>query len=174
MSTDKFTEADVLARLMLRYNKQLKNGNWRGPKYVRAQHVPNGLSWRVHRRIADFIAMDTQTHSSGEWATGREYVHAPVFHGHEVKVSRSDWLTELRDPTKADAFKPYMHFWWLVVSDKNFVKDDLPDDWGLMVTSGKSTRILKPAPRLTPEPMPADLYGALLRAAVRTERNAHE
>lgn len=158
----RWTEKDMLDRLMNRYSTRLQNGNWTGPKFMRAQHVSSQLTSWTSKRIADFIAADM--HGSGA-------AHAPILHGHEVKVSRSDFLAELRDPRKAEAFRPYMHYWWLVVSDKSILDPrELPKGWGLMVAAGKSVRVLKRAPINTPEPMPNGLMGALLRATVKTEK----
>lgn len=54
--------------------------------------------------------------------------------GHELKVSRSDWLRELDDPAKADAWWPYVHRWWIVAPDTDTVRpDELPTGWGLML-----------------------------------------
>ncbi|MFI5426079.1 hypothetical protein [Aeromicrobium sp. UC242_57] len=53
------------------------------------------------------MAVDMHSASHGSWQDpDRWWIKAPIFHGHEVKVSRSDWLTELRDPTKAETFPP--------------------------------------------------------------------
>lgn len=167
------TERTMLDRLNRRYARRIRNGSWEGPKFYRAEHVPTGLSWE-RSRICDFIAVDMHSASSGSevsyWSSDRWSIRAPVFHGHEVKVSRSDWLTELRDPSKAETFRRHMHFWWLVVSDKSIVRDDLPAGWGLMVASGSKLRALvKPTPNLEPVPMTAGLTGALLRASHTTE-----
>jgi len=168
----KITERTMLDALMIRYDKTVRNGSWVGKRYMRAEHVPNELGMR-HTRIADFIAVDTQSHRRGQTWPVRdldfEHQQAPVFHGHEVKVSRSDWLTELRDPSKADAFKRHMHFWWLVVPDRTIVRDDLPDEWGLIVGVKNSLRIVRRAPLLEPDPMPNGLVGPLRRAAIKTE-----
>ena len=129
-------------------------------RWVRAEHVPSALGFKA-KRIADFIAVDRYP--------GMPYGSALAYHGHEVKVSRSDWLTELRDPEKADEFKRYMHHWWLVVPDATIVKpDELPEDWGLLVSSGRGLRAKVKAPRLTPDPMPADFVACLMGAAART------
>ncbi|GAA4120556.1 hypothetical protein GCM10022215_24320 [Nocardioides fonticola] len=103
----------------------------------------------------------------GTYGPGRSPIAPPVFHGHEVKVSRSDWLTELRDPSKADAFRPYVHGWWLVAADASIVRDDLPAGWGLMVPHGPHTlRVVVPAPlNPRPLPLPPPMVGAFLRAA---------
>lgn len=157
----------MLDRLHVRYNAQVKNGSWTGPKFLRAEHVPVGLRFE-RRRICDFVA--TSMHST-PYTKGAQGSLPPIFHGHEVKVSRSDWLTELRDPDKAEVFRRHMHYWWLVASETSIVRDDLPDGWGLMVPHGTRTlRVVVPAAlNPAPEPLPSGLVGALLRAAVTTE-----
>ncbi|CAN5735743.1 hypothetical protein BH09ACT8_BH09ACT8_55980 [soil metagenome] len=63
--------------------------------------------------------------------------------GHEVKVSRSDWVSELgRKSGKADAWADQCHQWWLVVSDPAIVRDgELPEGWGLMSPGRSVTRM---------------------------------
>lgn len=152
------TERTMLDRLNLRYAKA--NGN--GPRYSRAEHVKNAAGFQANR-ICDYMAIDLWTGGYGASRVG------PMLHGHEVKVSRSDWLTELKDPEKAEAFRRYCDYWWLVVSEKSIVRPgELPEGWGLMVASGPSTRVVVAAPRLTPEPMPRDLQGTLMRATAKT------
>lgn len=62
--------------------------------------------------------------------------------GHELKVSRSDWLAEIgRKTGKADAWADQCHQWYVVVPDPAIVRDDeLPDGWGLM-TPGRGNRM---------------------------------
>lgn len=62
--------------------------------------------------------------------------------GHELKVSRSDWLSELSKPGKADAWADQCHSWWLVVSDPMIVRaGELPAGWGLMSPGRSKTRM---------------------------------
>lgn len=62
--------------------------------------------------------------------------------GHELKISRADWLNELNKPGKADAWADACHQWWLVVSDPAIVRDgELPAGWGLMVPGKSKTRM---------------------------------
>lgn len=62
--------------------------------------------------------------------------------GHELKVSRSDWLRELNSPGKADGWADECHQWWLVVSDPQIVKEgELPAGWGLMSPGRSVTRM---------------------------------
>jgi len=145
------TERDMLDLLALRYTGNYGNGE----RWVTADHVRSHAGFDA-RRTADFVAVDT-------WPSKGLEVH-----GHEVKVSRSDWLTELRDPSKADEFRRYMHRWWLVVSDRGIVRDDLPDGWGLMAPAAGGLRVIKQAPKLTPEPMPRTMTVALMRSVHQT------
>ena len=157
------TEADMLRLLRERYSA--KGGN--GPRYVMAEHVRNQcgfagvfgngkLRTTGKLRTVDALAVDLWT-SQGN-----------AIHGHEIKVSRSDWLAELRDPDKSEAFRRYCDYWWLVVPDASIVRDDLPDGWGLMAQGrdGK-LRVRVAAPRLEREPMPHEMTVAWLRAVAK-------
>ncbi|SHX32445.1 Uncharacterised protein [Mycobacteroides abscessus subsp. bolletii] len=62
--------------------------------------------------------------------------------GHELKVSRADWLNELNKPGKADQWADQCHTWWLVVNDLSIVQDgELPPGWGLMSPGRSKTRM---------------------------------
>lgn len=159
----RYTERQMLDALHARYN-QTTQGYLK--RYVCAEHVRaycGFAGWDfVNRgartmRTADFIAQDT-------WEA-----KGLLLHGHEVKVSRSDWLTELADPDKATAIKRYCDRWWLVVPDKRIVRDDLPDEWGLLALGADGRlRVAHRAPALTPEPLPATFRASLLRAVAKT------
>lgn len=127
-------------------------------RYAYADHVGDKPGYP--QRICDFIAIDCYQNLGAE--------RNPI-HGHEIKASRGDWLTELRNPDKAEAFKRYCDRWWLVVSDRRIVRDgELPEDWGLLVIAGDKLRTVKRAPKLTPEPMPRPLLASLMRAVAKT------
>lgn len=152
-------ERDVLDRLNRRHS-QTSQGT--APRWSRAEHVKNGLGFDA-RRICDYMALDLWPGGYGSDRKGA------TLHGFEVKVSRSDWLVELRDPEKADAFARYCHFWWLAVSDASIVRGDLPEGWGLMVPDRRgSMRIVKRAPRREPEPLPFEMVGTFSRAVAKT------
>lgn len=150
------TERDMLDRLNVRYGKY--NGN--GIRYTRAEHVKI-TAGHDSRRVCDYMAIDL-------W-TGYGIDAGPKLHGHEVKVSRSDWLTELRDPEKAESFAQYCDYWWLVISDKDIVKPgELPDGWGLMIAHGPSVRVKTPAKKRNAVPMPRHLQATFSRALTKT------
>lgn len=146
----RLTEADMLNLLDQRYASDYGNGQ----RYVCARHVRSHAGFDA-RRTADFIAYDT-------WSSRLEV------HGHEVKVSRADWLNELKQPEKAGEFMPYMHYWWLVISDAAYVhEDELPAGWGLMAVRGDALRVVRRAPRREALPLPPTRVAALLRAVVK-------
>jgi hypothetical protein len=146
------TEHDLTLALLARYS--LRGGN--GMRYAVATQVRSHASFYA-RRTADFVAMDL-------WTSGRLDLH-----GHEVKVSRPDWLRELKDPSKAEEFIPYMNRWWLVVSDRAIVRGgELPAGWGLMAMSGGVLKVAKPAPRRDAKPLPPSRLAGLLRAVAIT------
>lgn len=150
------TEASMLALLEKRYRGEVR-GN--GPAWAFVPKVRNAAGFQATRTI-DAIAMSL-------WPSrGLE------IHGHEIKVSRADWLRELKDPAKAEAFTDLCDRWWLVVSDAAIVKEgELPPTWGLIVVRGSSLAVKVQAPQLpaTDSPwMPRTFLAALLRSATRT------
>lgn len=154
-------ERAVLDLLLARYTS-IRRGTiadrWVRAEFVssRLGHAAKGLS-----RVADFIAADRYP--------GHPYGSSLALHGHEVKVSRGDWLAERGDLSKSEPFRRYMHHWWLVVSDAGIVRPgELPADWGLMAKAGGRLRVVVAAPRLAAEPVPLDLTISLMAAAART------
>lgn len=91
-----------------------------------------------------------------------------LLEGFEVKVSRADWLNEVKAPEKCQASKQYCHKWWLVISDPSMVKEgELPDDWGMMTVINGQLKIVKKAPMLKPVPLTIDFVASLLRTDAR-------
>lgn len=152
----RWTERELLDRLHWRYTERRGNGE----RWARAEHVRSHAGFDA-KRTADFIAMDL-------WPS-----KGLALHGHEVKVSRGDWLTELKNPAKADEFRRYMDYWWLVAAEPSIVRNDLPPGWGLMVAASGGLRVAVPAPRLKPDPVPKSLLACLLRAAVKSAMRGH-
>jgi hypothetical protein len=151
----KRTEREMFTMLHTRYNVQSQGT---GERYVCAEQVRAHAGFADGRmRTMDFFALDLWQ-SSGL-----------AFHGHEVKVARSDWLHELKSPEKADVFRPYVTYWWLVTSDRRIAHEsEIPDWWGWIYAVGGRLRVGKPAPRLTPQPMPLTMQAALMRSIART------
>lgn len=148
------TEREMLDLLHARYGT-VRNGN--GIRYVLAEHVKNAAGFNANR-ILDMMVQDLYP------STGC------AIHGFEIKCSRADWLTELKDPTKAEAFRPYCDYFWLVVADRSIVRlGELPSNWGLLAPAGFTLRAVFHAPKNeSVAPMPREMGAAFARAVHKT------
>lgn len=150
------TARDVLDVLRWRYAQ--RSGN--GPAWAFIPGVRNGAGWGGATgygglRVCDALALSL--YQSKRFALV----------GHEIKVSRADWLRELKDPSKADAFRRYCERWWLVAPDGVVRPGELPEGWGLLVVKEGVARQRVRAPQLEAEPLPRGLVVAMTRAAIR-------
>lgn len=106
------------------------------------------------RRWADALAMNMYP------SRGLE------IHGFEIKVSRSDWLRELRCPEKSSNVQQFCDRWW-IVAPKDIIKPgELPPTWGHYdVTPAGAIRQMIAAPKLKAEPVTRPFIAAMLRRA---------
>lgn len=94
--------------------------------------------------------------------------------GFEVKVSRSDWLRELKDPAKSAPIQTYCDRWYVAVSGDDIVKDgELPSTWGLLVLRGSKLVQKVEAPVLKPEPLTRTFIASLLRCSTENVVSKH-
>lgn len=116
-----------------------------------------GYASRV-TRTADAVAM-------GLWPSRGLHLQ-----GFEIKVSRSDWLSELRDPAKADEIHRYCHKWWIAVPDCGehtiVARGELPDGWGLLTLKGSRWKCEVEAAVRDPEGLSYPFLAAVLRRAL--------
>lgn len=121
-------------------------------EYAYMSEVRNGTGFTKMTRYADALVMST-------WPSrGLDLM------GFEVKISRGDWLRELKDPAKAETIFAYCDRWYLVVSDANIVKDgELPTSWGLLVPRKDKLIAKVEASKLTPKPIDKAFLASLLR-----------
>lgn len=137
--------AEIITRLQSRYSL---------PEWAFFEQVRDIAGFGASR-TADAVAMNL-------WpGRGLE------LHGFEVKANRNDWRRELKNPAKAEAVSQFCDRWWVVVGDKDIVKDDeLPPTWGLLVCRGKTQMVAKvKAPKLEPEPIDRHFLAVLLKKA---------
>lgn len=107
-----------------------------------------------HKRWADAICMSL-------WPS-----RGLTLIGFEIKVSRTDWLKELKDPSKADAICRYCDRWYVVAGDASIIKPgELPPTWGLLVPHGDGLKVSVEAPELTPQPFDRGFVAAIMRRA---------
>lgn len=98
-----------------------------------------------------------------------------ALHGIEIKVSRSDWLRELKQPEKADEFMAVCDYWWLAIGDREIVKEgELSAGWGLLAPRGDRLVMAKQAHKLTPIPIDRGTLSSLLRRAMETSASTEQ
>ena len=141
---ESLTTKDVLARLKQRC----------GQEYAVLTEVGNATGAR-QTRYADALGMCL-------WPSrGLE------LHGYEIKVSRADWLKELKSPAKADAIAKYCDRWWIVAGVKGIViPSEMPQPWGLIEPTGDGLRVVKQAEQLPATPVDRAFLAAIFRRAV--------
>jgi len=68
--------------------------------------------------------------------------------GFEIKVSRGDWLKEMKTPAKADSFFKRCGYWYLVtMADAVIAKpEEIPKPWGHIHITGDKPKVMKKAP----------------------------
>ena len=103
-------------------------------------------------RIADAVAINL-------WPSRGLEVH-----GFEVKISRSDWLRELKHPEKAEPIARYCDRWWIAVGDKSIVQEgELPPTWGLLIPRGKSLIRKVAAPKIDSKELDRGFVTSIIR-----------
>lgn len=153
------TERAMLDLLHQRFGFVSHNGGVPKPRYVCAEHVRARSGFDT--RTLDFVAIDT-------WASGKLATH-----GVEVKVSRSDWLRELKEPEKSAPFMEWTTHFWLAVPDLGVARaDELPEGWGLLLRrpycGGWRVTAKVTPPRRAVQPIPAETLASLLYAVQKT------
>lgn len=135
----------ILDRLEKRYSK---------PHWVFLRELRNDTGFQS-TRACDALAVGLY-HSRGQQLIG-----------FEKKVSRSDWLRELKEPDKAEAVARFCDEWYVVIPDADIVKlEELPPLWGLLLAKGNVLKTLKPAPALTPKPIDRGLLAAIIERCI--------
>lgn len=84
-------------------------------------------------------------------------------HGIEIKVSRSDWLRELKKPAKAEGVFFFCDYWWVVAPAGVVNEGELPPTWGLLLLNGRGLTVAAKAPQLEPKPLDRGFFASLMR-----------
>jgi hypothetical protein len=86
----------------------------------------------------------------------------------EAKTGKGDMRKELNDPSKAGAFQPWCSERYVVCyswRDILIRKDDLPEEWGLIVVDKGQAHIERKSPETKAEPFDPRLWLSLVKAA---------
>ncbi len=118
---------------------------------------------------AFFTEVGTSTGAAMRWVDGVAYsLYASTGHeisGFEIKVSRSDFLAEMKNPGKSGDAMCLFDRWWLVAPKGIAAKEEIPKNWGFYeIVNGKFFK-RKHAPELTPDPLNLSFIAAMLRRA---------
>ncbi|RVG90383.1 MULTISPECIES: hypothetical protein [Sinorhizobium] len=142
-ATDKVTSGQVKAAIAAMHSP---------PSHQTFFEVSNATGYGI-KSYADAISM-------GVWpSTGNE------IHGFEVKVSRSDFLNEMKNPEKAMPIMQYCHRWSLVCPASMVKLDEVPATWGVYWYKGGALKKARQAPLLEAKPLTAAFVAALVRRA---------
>jgi hypothetical protein len=135
-------------------------GTFSPPAYITLEEVRDATGFDGHR-TADAIAVSLyRSRGKAIW-------------GFEMKVSRSDWLHELKQPEKAESIMRYCDYWALVVPNKDIVKPgELPATWGMYVAQKNRLKCVVPCPKLDPLPMSMTMLTALIYAVSNKQSKA--
>ena len=112
------------------YIEQFMRRRYRLPQWALFFEVPNAIG--ISYRRADAIAVSLDVHTRGRVL------------GFEFKVSRNDWLRELKQPEKAACFAEKCNEFYIVAPQDVVYRDEVPEKWGWWCPV-TSKRLKKPA-----------------------------
>jgi len=136
--------------------EDLLSNRFCAPAWAFIPQVRNGTGFLNSARTADALAMSL-------WPSRGLHLN-----GFEIKINRGDWLSELKNPAKAEAIAQFCDFFW-VVSPKDIIKlEEIPQNWGWLVPFGKSVKAMKPPIQMKSEVIDKLFLAAILRRAQET------
>jgi hypothetical protein len=94
-----------------------------------------------------------------------------VIQGFEVKVSRQDWLNELKYPDKSESIMKYCDHWWIVAPPHIVQTEEIPEAWGCYEYKAKRLYLRKAAPELKPVPLSRGFMASLLQRAAKLDHS---
>lgn len=116
---------------------------------------------QVHGHVSGTRAADGV--SVGLWRS-----RGLTIQGFEIKVSRSDWLREIKKPEKAEqTVFNFCDKWWLITPKKSDVvrTGEIPQPWGHATVTRAGVHVVKEAPSLNPSAIDRPFVAELFRHA---------
>ena len=125
-----------------------------GDQWCTFREVRDGTGFAKRtNRYADLLAMSI-------WPSRGIYLE-----GVEIKVQRSDWLRELENPKKADAFHKYCRYWFVAAPKGVVEASEVPETWGYLEVTPKRCTVQKRPKENQPEPFDSLFVASLVRHA---------
>jgi len=135
--------------------------HWPSGAYAVVEEVRSRTGYgRTSERYADALVCSCWP-SRGLWIAGVE-----------IKVSRSDWQREIREPEKSAEIQRWCSRWWVAAPVGLVLDGELPVTWGLIEYDPESRakdklRVRTEAPELTPEPLSIGFVASLMRSVAK-------
>ena len=134
------------------------------PQYAFLSQVRNQTGYSSGAgsiRTADALAL-------GLWKSRGYHLN-----GFELKVSRSDWLTELKNPAKAEAIAEYCDMFSLVIPNMDIIDiSEVPKTWGILLAKGNGMKTVREAPFLEAKQMDRPFLCGFMRSVTeQIEKN---
>ncbi|MHB1942265.1 MAG: hypothetical protein ACYCP0_04300 [Acidiferrobacteraceae bacterium] len=145
-------------RLLTSEIKALLRARYSAPEWALLFEVGNATGVQ-QRRWADAVAMSL-------WPS-----RGLAIHGFEIKVSRRDWVKELKSPEKSAPVQEYCDHWWIVAPEGVLREGELPPTWGLLTATRDQLAIATPAATLPAQPVDRSFLAALLRRASEADES---
>lgn len=106
---------------------------YKEPAWITLTEVRDGTGFMTAGKTADAIAF-------GVWPSrGLSII------GFEVKVSRSDWLSELKNPAKAESMAQHCNAWYIVAPEGVVKEEEVPPNWGYYLVTKRGLKTIKEA-----------------------------
>lgn len=136
--------------------KHLLSKRYSSPSFAFLTEVRSGTGYIRQVRYADALAMSLYP------STGLEIT------GFEIKVARSDWLNELKNPAKSDEIIKFCDRWWIVATEGVVDPVELPKTWGLIVAKNGRLYVKVKAPLLKAKTIDRVFLASLLRSTTES------
>jgi len=156
MAKDPLSEAQLMQRVRDRFSIDKGWATFSGVRSHRGFKPPKGQ----RTRILDGMSVGTWQSLKGEVL------------GFECKSTRSDFLREVSEPGKSDAFFPYCNRFWVVVGDSSVASpDEVPMGWGLLVPRGDGLVEKVRAPRKKTDGLSHGIALSLIVASAQSKKD---
>lgn len=128
-----------------------------GERYAVLYEVRNGTAWKANRSVDAMVMSLWPSLGMELW-------------GMEIKVSRSDWLKELKNPGKASEMFERFDRWFLVAPEHVVKPREIPPTWGYLIPEkGKLRTAREAALNKKPKPIDRHFLAALMRRTAKTD-----
>jgi hypothetical protein len=133
-----------------------------GPAHVRLPGVRNDTGKTAGSRSIDALVASVYP-SRGLWLAGIE-----------IKITRSDWRKELREPEKAEAILKYVDYFYMACPTGVINVGEIPQNWGLIEVRRDGAAVTKPATKLTPKGYDLPFILSIMRKVVNASEDASD